>query len=102
MKAIEILEWICAESINGEELNLVDVPEEGEESWEQNEEWWVNTFGMYPPEPIPAGKYLYFYQNRDSCEPITYNGKTWAVYEPDAEIELKPFEEYIYLYRIEE
>lgn len=42
MKAIEILEWICKESIEGEFLNIVDVPETS--WWEQNEEWWMQMF----------------------------------------------------------
>lgn len=35
MKAFEILEWICQESISGEDLNLVDVPD----AETQTEEW---------------------------------------------------------------
>lgn len=100
MKAIEILEWIVKDSINGEFLNLVDVPEEGNEEWEQNEEWWNNWCGSCPPSPIPSGRYLYYYQSA-ICDTIYFNGQ---FHEPDAQIEL-PCEDgydYIYLYKVED
>lgn len=100
MKAIEVLSWIVNESIEGEFLNIVDVPEEGDNEWNQNEEWWVNQFGMYPPCPIEDGRYLYYYQST-VCDTIYFNGQYHV---PDAQIEL-PTEDgfdYIYLYRLED
>ena len=99
MKAKEILEWICRESICGEYLNTIDITEEEC----QDEEYWINTFGMSPAAPIPAGRYLYYYLT-NVCDRIIINGKD---FEPDAEIEL-PNEDnmwgcdYIYLYKIED
>lgn len=99
MKAIDILEWIVKESINGEFLNLVDVPEEGNEEWEQNEGWWLNQFGMYPPCPIEKGKYLYYYTS--AIDEEIDNG---CYVQPDATIELSDEHgfDYIYLYKVED
>jgi len=100
MKATEILEWIIRESIEGDFLNYVDVPEEGENELQQNEEWWTMWCGNYPPHPIPSGRYLYYYQSA-VCDTIYFNGQHHA---PDAQIEI-PDEngfDYIYLYKIEE
>jgi len=100
MKAIHVLEWVVKESIDGEFLNLVDVPEEGENEWQQNEEWWTVWCGGCPPCPIPSGRYLYYYQSA-ICDSIYFNGQ---YYEPDAQIEI-PDEngfDYIYLYKTEE
>lgn len=44
MKAKDILRWIINESIEGEYLNTIDVPNEGDESWEQNESWWLAAY----------------------------------------------------------
>lgn len=91
MKATEILEWIVKESINGEFLNLVDIPEEGGKEWQQNEEWWYDWCGSCPPHSIPSGKYLYYYTSAISeiCN-----------VQPDATIEF-PNED-IYLYKVED
>lgn len=99
MKATEILEWIVKESINGEFLNFVDVPEEGNEEWEQNEGWWLNQFGMYPPCPIEKGKYLYYYTS--AIDEEIDNG---CYVQPDATIELSDEHgfDYIYLYKVED
>lgn len=35
MKAKSILDWIVKESINGELLNMIEVPAVGDEEWEQ-------------------------------------------------------------------
>ena len=101
MKATEILEWIVKESINGEFLNLVDVPEEGEEEWQQNEEWWNTWCGSCPPHSIPSGKYLYFYT---SSMPTSW-GEDYMY--PDAQIELCNTGDmydydYINLYKLED
>jgi hypothetical protein len=56
----KILSWIVDDSINGEFLYIIDVPEEGDESYEQNEEWWISMLGACPPYPVKPGKYLYF------------------------------------------
>lgn len=98
MKAIDILEWIVKESINGEFINFVDVPEEGDYEWQQNEEWWVNMFGACPPCPQDVGKYLYYYASCDLPEPQD---------EPDFQIEVPNSDnlygyDYINFYKIEE
>jgi len=89
MKATELLNWICRESISGEHLGIVDVPEEGYGEWEQNEGWWNEYFGGCPPYPVPEGRYLYYYTSQVS-DYIT----------PDAEIEFA--DDSIYLHRIED
>lgn len=94
MKATEILEWICRESINGEFLGMIDVPEHDEGICMQTADWWYDMFGGCPPHPIETGRYLYFYTSQ--VEDI--DG------EPDAQIEL-PTEygfDYIHLYKMEE
>ena len=101
MKAIQILEWVVKESIDGEFLNFVDVPEEGENEWQQNEEWWNVWCGNYPPHPIKCGHYLYYYQSA-ICDTIYLNGQ---YYGPDAQIEIpddKSGFDYIYLYKVED
>ena len=100
MKAIQILEWIVKESIEGGFLNFVDVPEEGENEWQQNEDWWKVFCGSCPPHPIQSGRYLYYYQSA-ICDDMYIGGR---YYEPDSQIEI-PDEygfDYIYLYKIEE
>lgn len=94
MKAIHILKWICRESINGEDLNLVEVPDAGK----QTEGWWYDTMGGCPPHKILSGTYLYLYASSipDGINDIL----------PDAEIELcnagTMFDyDYIYLYKID-
>lgn len=98
MKAIEILEWIVNESINGEFLNFVNVPEEGNENWEQNEEWWNTWCGSCPPKPIPSGRYLYYYSG--SHDEI--RDKNNYVRTPDVVVHLEDDEELIYLYKLED
>ena len=95
MKAKEILEWICRESINGEYLNTIEVPAPDDG---QDEEWWLGMFGGCPPQPIEGGCYLYFYLS-SGFEPMEAD--------PDAEIELMNtgtmFDyDYIYFYRIDD
>ena len=100
MKAKDILRWIINESIEGEYLNTIDVPNDGDESWEQNESWWLETFGGLPPMPIAAGKYLYYYDSA-ICEAIHTTEKT---FKPDAQVELSVEDgfDYIYLYKLED
>lgn len=98
MEAKDLLKWIIAKSINGEFLNIIDVPEEGENEWQQNEEWWINQLGMYPPYPIEAGKYMYFYASQVLGAELE---------DPDAEIEICNADnmygyDYIYLYKLED
>ena len=90
MKATEILEWIIRESIEGEFLNSIEVPDEYDEITPQTEEWWLDMFGGCPPHPIASGKYLYYYASSVSD----------MLAAPDAEIELN--DDYIYLYFIED
>lgn len=96
MNAFEILEWICQESISGEDLDLVDVPDVET----QTKEWWCDTMGGCPPHTIPSGSYLYYYQSA-ICDTIYFGGQ---YHQPDAQIEI-PDEngfDYIYLYRIDD
>ena len=95
MKANVILDWIVRESIQGEFLGVIDVPDEGDVVCPQNEEWWWDSFGALPPAPIPAGKYLYYYTSQINDEINDDNG----YHSPDAEIE--DGDGSIYLYRIE-
>ena len=98
MKTSDILKWIITESVNGEFLNTIHVPEEGEEEWEQNETWWLNTMGGLPPSAIPSGNYLYYYESAIPNR-IHTNEK---MFKPDAEIELSEHDgfDYIYLYKL--
>lgn len=91
MKATEILEWICRESINGENLNMIEIPD----WWELDDEWWNNMFGACPPCPIAAGKYMYYH---------TSNIGWGQLEDPDATIELpiKNGFDYIHLYKVED
>lgn len=102
MKTLEALKWICRECINGEDLNLLDVPEEGEREWQQNEEWWVSTLGGYPPCPIPEGLYLCYFLSMVGADITDEYGN---VILPDAQIEICGTGEngfdYIYLYKLE-
>lgn len=101
MKTIEILEWIIKESINGEFLNIIDVPEEGEETFEQNEEWWLNTFGGVPPHPVKPGQYLYFYiSSFRSGFGEDYMYPDFSIELPDASMTFGT--DYINFYRIED
>ena len=100
MKAIEILDWICRESIEGELLNIVDVPSADAEEWDvrQDDEWWYEMFGACPPYPVSEGKYLYFYTSSMRSSLVEY-----YLY-PDAQIEI-PFEngfDYINFYKLED
>ena len=97
MKAIEVLDWIVKYSVNGEFLNVIDVPEEGEEEWKQNEEWWNNQMGACPPYPISAGRYLYFYSSQ--LAPDVYDSRV-AYVAPDMEIECG--NDCINLYKVED
>ena len=96
MKAITILDWVIEESICGEQIGIVDVPEEGDNEWQQNEEWWRTMFGNCPPSPMPSGKYLYYYESQIS-NIINYE-------QQDAQIEIPTVSgfDYINLYKIEE
>ena len=97
-----ILNWICRESINGEFLNMIDVPKEGEYEWEQNEAWWLNNFGTLPPEAIPEGRYIYYYTSQIPDEVEDIFGMTFY---PDCVMELCNSGtacdyDYIYMYKL--
>ena len=101
MKAKQILEWIVSESVSGEDLGFVDVPDENDAFTPQNEEWWLNFCGGLPPKAIPAGHYLYYY--REQYDEIT--DEHGNIMEPDAEVELSGNNGYfspMYLYLIED
>ena len=98
MKAIEILDWIVRESIEGEDLLLIDVPSVDDEDMPQNDEWWYNMIGESPEEMIDAGIYLVLYPDdaRDFiCTPT-------MEYVPDATIRINDGETIVYLYKVED
>lgn len=101
MKAIDILDWIVRKSIEGELLNIIVVPNEGEHSWEQNEEWWTQWCGACPPHPVEQGGYLYYYESQIDEYITDANGN---IKEPDVTIELPTDSgfDYIYLYKLED
>lgn len=102
MKAIEILKWIVGECISGEDLIIIDIPEEGDNEWEQNEEWWNHLVGGCPPHAIKAGRYICFYQSSGLESSI--QDEHGFLIDADAEIEI-PDEngfDYFYLYRLED
>ena len=95
-KATKLLEWICRGSVLGENLFIVDIPENNE--FESQEEFMIQYFGNSTPFEIPGGKYLYYYRSSED----------WATdqkgnyIEMDAEIEIPTNDGFdsIYLYRI--
>lgn len=92
---------MCRDAILGEYCNIVDVPEEGDEDWQQNESWWSNTFGGVPPQSAEPGKYFYFYES-NMPDPIVLEDGT--VPDPDVKIEI-PWDstfDHIYMYKIDE
>ncbi len=95
MKTKDILCWVVNECVNGEDIGIIDVPEEDDAFVCQDEEWWIETFGAYPPSAIEAGKYLYYYRSAIS-EWIKDEYGNYQ--EPDAEIEIG--DDYAYLYKI--
>lgn len=97
MKAIEILDWICKDSIEGETISTIYVPATDDEWRPQDKEWWVQMFGYAPSQPIPSGTYLYYYSG--SHDEIRIDGK---MYKPDAIIHIEENEELIYLYKVED
>ena len=102
MKASYLLECLIASNINCAHVGVINVPEEGEKEWEQNEGWWQEHFGNYPPCPISDGKYMYFCESdMEQCDLYDERG---AYYAPDTTIEI-PVEhgfDYIYLFKIDE
>lgn len=104
MKAIEVLDWIIRESIDGVILNIVTVPNEGVYSWEQNEGWWKDMFGACPPHPVEQGAYLYYYRSATNAFHEYITDANGNIKNPDAEIELQPLSDvdYIYLYKLED
>lgn len=104
MKAIQAFEWAVKTSINFEYIGIIEVPEEGDDEWQQNEAWWVNQFGSVPPAPVASGLYMYFYASQIADDVRDERG---AIIEPDTQIELCNDDtaygyDYINLYLIEE
>jgi hypothetical protein len=98
MKATEILEWIVRESIEGEDLLLIDVPSVDDEDVPQDDEWWYNMIGESPEEMVDAGRYLVLYPN-DARDFICTSTKEYV---PDATILFNDGETIVYLYKVEE
>ena len=100
MKTNIILEWICRKNINGKYTNIIEVPNEGNEEFEQNSCWWLDNFGGLPPCPIAEGKYFFYYESEiPYC--IQHDG---ILYEPNAQVEIPEDNgyDYVYLYFIED
>lgn len=98
MKAIDILDWIVRESIEGEDLLLIDVPSVDDEDVPQNDEWWNNMVGESPEKMVDAGRYLVLYPDdaRDFiCTPT-------MEYVPDATIRINDGETIVYIYKVED
>ena len=102
MKAKDILKWICRESINGEFLNLIEVPKEGDNEWEQNEDWWNDTLGACPPFAIPSGTYLFYYASSGIDAGIPNASGRWEDVDQEIEIPTDRGFDYIYLYKLED
>lgn len=104
MKAIEVLNWIIRESIEGEILNTIYVPKEGREQGLQNWKWWDAMFGARPRKCLEQGTYLYYYRSSTNEFFGYITDVTGKVRIPDAIIDL-PTEsdfDYIYLYKLED
>lgn len=63
MTAKDILRWAIVESVDCEKLLTIDVPEPGDSEWEQNENWWVGMVGAAPPNDIPSGEYILYWES---------------------------------------
>lgn len=98
MKTIDVLKSIACCDYKENDLQIVYVPKEGENEWEQNEDWWMREIGAMPPSPIESGTYVYFNPNHVE---FTMYDKYYEVVEPDAEVELT-YMEYLYFYKLED
>ena len=98
MKAIDLLEWVVSESISGEDLLILNIPQDADD------EWFVNALGNKPDKKLTEGKYLLYYESSLGIEWIvTRFGKQ----EPDATIDAgytdaKECWDYIHLYKLED
>ena len=103
MKAMTFLLWICRENATGEELLMIDVPTEGTEEWEQNEDWWKHQIGALPEKTVPAGRYMAIYESQyfDNKESFMY-GEDYKRIEPDVTLTFKEDGKHVWLYRIDE
>lgn len=79
MKTIDIFNWFVVNSINGEFLSIIDVPEEA------SDEWWEFRFVSHPKQKVVKGTYLYYYASQ-ICDDI--KDEFGNVIEPDAKIEI--------------
>ena len=75
MKKSKILDWILDNNINPILLQRINVPEEGDEEYQQNEEWWIDIFGATPSAPVMPGKYFYFYASRVVADELEYDAQ---------------------------
>lgn len=61
MKAREILDWIIKYSLNGEDLNSVEISAGNE--FESQPDFILRFFGCSPDKVIQPGEYLYVYSD---------------------------------------
>lgn len=95
MKAREILDWIIKYSLNGEDLNSVEISA-GDE-FESQSDFILHFFGCSPDKVIQPGEYLYVYSD---ILPVDFYVLNLL---DGADLVLKSSEGYkIYLFRIED
>lgn len=96
----EVLDWVIRHSINGEFLNIIEVPQKGNECGDQNDGWWMRMFGALVGEPLAEGKYLYFYTSQI---PDNVDDNLGHVIKPDKSLRLfGNGYDWINFYRLEE
>lgn len=81
----QALDWVVGHSINGEFLNIIVVPEKGNEWGEQNDGWWMQMFGALPNETLAEGTYLYFYTSQI---PDDVDNNFGRIFDPDMSLKL--------------
>ena len=96
MKAIDVLDCILYMGASGEDFTRIEVPAEDDEWTPQNEEWWLNEIGGYPPTAIEKGIYLVYFPN-DARDWLQTDMRHFM---PDATVEVG--DSVFYLYKLEE
>jgi len=99
MKCIDILKWICRESIESELMYTADIPPREE----QTAEWWQRQCEKLPPTPLDAGTYLYYYASDENHEITDEQGNAIV---PDLLVSIEWPDgggmDFIYFYKIDE
>ena len=94
-RLLKIINWFCYESIEGEHLQVVEIP--NNDSDNSQERWIMDYFGGCIPSEIEGGKYLCYCRN--DLGDWVHDG--FGYIEPDGEVEINGGDDYIYLYRID-